>query len=193
MQKPTMLFVVLISILLGVYGQLSAEESAVPWNDNQINALFPAPLAGWSAGDVDVSKSEDMMAELDSFVDDISGLGGKLSTCYLASRKYQNKSLQIVIQIKTLDTAMAGAITRTHDDTRFRAAMADDGAVPTTVGGHRALSISDKEDGKGLFIKVSSAGTLSIMCSELSRSDAVARYLERIDLQRIVDFAESAQ
>ena len=188
MQKKIVLIVFLVSLLFGVYSQLSAEESSVPWRDDQMNALFPAPLPGWTAGDVNVHKSDSTSADLDSFLDTNAGIDIKAGSGYTFTRQYQMESLWLEIKIDTLDPENHWRITRTHDDQHAKIT----GLVATTVGGRSAVSIKNKS-GQAVLIKISSAGTVGIKCADGNCVDAIERYLNLLNLNHISDFVESVQ
>ncbi len=135
-------------------------------------AVFPAPLPGWQAGEVKVSKREDNL------------LGMKIVHRKL-ERDYtdaQNRKLGMLID--TWDCMGATLISQLHQDAAYRKKVGNK-MRPLKLKGYEALENYTRQGQRNIVtIKITDCGLVHVGGPNLP-SGALDAYLRRLDFKRI--------
>ncbi|WDI31925.1 hypothetical protein PUV54_01820 [Hyphococcus flavus] len=179
----------------------AADEMKSAWTQDDIAALFPAPLDSWSAGDVAIEERDTIVSGLESFA--LAPLAetatAGVSVRLKATRAYRSGDRAIAISIDTEDIETAAmvdavdAVASAEDDGPDElVALGEEllaaGVTALSRDGYRGVSAeTDSEAGRAF--KIGSAGVVSLECAYPDCGADLDVMVERLDLFAIAEFA----
>ncbi len=184
-----------LMFLLGFFlsPQSLATDIHPEWSNDHIAALFPAPMDGWSVGELTLEESDTVTSGFESFVTGVSGVQMGVSTRVLATRSYAMQERTIIIIVDSSDIEMAAtidAITAAHSaDDASQPAPEEVGVKPISRQGYFGFS-AQEGDRAGLMFKVGSAGIVAMECDYNGCAEDLAVMTERLDLVEFAGFAD---
>ncbi|MFC2952448.1 hypothetical protein ACFOOP_10955 [Marinicaulis aureus] len=170
---------------------------AAAWREwlgqDDIAALFPAPLDGWTVEDVAIEKRDTVTSGFEAFAvaplaeTATAGVSVRLKVTRIYSQP--EKSITISIDTEDIESAVSvdGMSAAYTSDADARARLEHAGIIPFERDGYPGLKLAVANEAGRVF-KVGSAGVLSLQCAYPDCGADLDAMTARLDFSAIAEF-----
>ena len=192
--------VLIIFLTAGAALAVSAAANGMKsgWTQDDIAALFPAPLEGWKAEGAVVEERDTITSGFESFalapLAETAAVGVSVRLRVTQAYRSGDRAIAITIDTEDIETAaMVDAVASAEGDgPEELVALGEEllaaGVSPISHEGHPGVS-AEADGEAGRAFKIGSAGAVSLECAYLDCGDDLDAMIESLDFSAIAEFA----